>query len=123
MNISGGLRHSKTHRAAVLKQWSKQMVRYEVTMPPRWLAGMKTEDTRLILNLPAGAVVQSTKLIDYENKCRLVVDAPRSAHLVGSVDVQVVFLGPAPKEPNGRPRPPIDRSIMFKKPLRNVWAV
>lgn len=102
MTQPSALRHSKTHRAAITRQWSKQMVRYELLLRLKAIGLHHTDlasDIRDCINLPAGAIVRTQAFVDYGNSYGVVVDVPRSAHMVLHESIRVKCLGrvPAPK--------------------------
>jgi hypothetical protein len=101
MTQPGTLRHSKAHRETVKRQWAKQMVRFEVYYPGRDLHRIRSIDVKLLVGLPAGAIVRAQELVEYGRAYRLVVDMPRSERMTVAGGCIVTPKGAAPKVRSG----------------------
>lgn len=106
MNQPSTLRHSKSHRAVWTRQLSKQWVRYEITVGQALLGAdaryfRDPHYIRDLINLPAGAVVRSQKIHEYDRAYSLVVDVPRTGRLAVHEAITVKCRGIVPAPSSG----------------------
>jgi hypothetical protein len=94
MNLPGTLRHSKSHRAAIVCRAGK-MRRFEISIP----AGRYAADLTKLFTLPPGAVVQA------QFPDGFVVDIPMGSVMDVRHEVQVKAMGvvPARRRPHMAP--------------------